>query len=205
MALPTKQVKYHEIAELDTFYNGGKGSGNFGHSGRPGKVGGSGNGQGGSKSARELYAEKYPDDPQLKDIPKKPLDELSPKDIENLDAQVRDRLSDMKLGRVLSKEQVDAAENLGWRVDEDFDDTLVEFAQGTPAGEDFSFTVSKDNIAHEVAQYAADFDEDEHIEMWLEAKRTGVAGVPSARVLVQDAKEIQEMLYALADELNKKK
>ena len=41
--------------------------------------------------------------------------------------------------------------------------------------------------------------------MWLEAKRTGVAGVPSARALVQDAKEIQEMLYALADEFNKKK
>lgn len=32
------------IAKMDKLINGGKGSGNFGHSGRPGKVGGSGNG-----------------------------------------------------------------------------------------------------------------------------------------------------------------
>ena len=45
MAIPTRQVKFNEIADLDTFYNGGKGSGNFGHSGRPGEVGGSGKGK----------------------------------------------------------------------------------------------------------------------------------------------------------------
>ena len=45
MAQPIRQVKSNEIAELDTFYNGGEGSGNFGHAGRPGKRGGSGNGQ----------------------------------------------------------------------------------------------------------------------------------------------------------------
>lgn len=46
MALPIRNTKTTEIAGLDTFYNGGKGSGNFGHSGRPGEVGGSGDGQG---------------------------------------------------------------------------------------------------------------------------------------------------------------
>lgn len=46
MALPIRNTKTTEIAGLDTFYNGGKGSGNFGHSGRPGEVGGSGNGSG---------------------------------------------------------------------------------------------------------------------------------------------------------------
>ena len=35
---------------LDKLLNGGKGSGNFGHEGRPGKVGGSGNGKGGGLS-----------------------------------------------------------------------------------------------------------------------------------------------------------
>lgn len=52
MAIPTKQVKFNEIAGLDTFHNGGKGSGNFGHSGRPGEVGGSGKGQGEASDER---------------------------------------------------------------------------------------------------------------------------------------------------------
>lgn len=41
MALPIKNAKLNTIEEIDTFYNGGKGSGNFGHAGRPGEVGGS--------------------------------------------------------------------------------------------------------------------------------------------------------------------
>ena len=44
MALPTKHTMLNEMEGLDTFYNGGKGSGNFGHAGRPGKVGGSSSG-----------------------------------------------------------------------------------------------------------------------------------------------------------------
>ena len=47
-------VKYDMDDKLnsasDVFENGGKGSGNFGHSGRPGEVGGSGKGSGGSHS-----------------------------------------------------------------------------------------------------------------------------------------------------------
>ena len=82
MALPSKEVKNNEIAGLDTFYNGGKGSGNFGHEGRPGKRGGSGNGQGKSSKTdtrtktekaldsnfKEQYAIDYPDDYQLSKI-----------------------------------------------------------------------------------------------------------------------------------------
>lgn len=47
MALPTKNTQLTEIAGLDTFRNGGPGSGNFGHAGRPGEIGGSSK-QGGS-------------------------------------------------------------------------------------------------------------------------------------------------------------
>lgn len=53
MALPIRNTKTTEIAGLDTFYNGGKGSGNFGHSGRPGEIGGSGSGKGGGKIDKE--------------------------------------------------------------------------------------------------------------------------------------------------------
>ena len=49
MALPSKygiDKKINSMEGLSAYENGGKGSGNFGHSGRPGEVGGSGNGQG---------------------------------------------------------------------------------------------------------------------------------------------------------------
>lgn len=58
MAQPTKQAKQNEIAGLDTFRNGGKGSGNFGHRGRPGEVGGSGDGMGLSQESQMSKARK---------------------------------------------------------------------------------------------------------------------------------------------------
>ena len=41
---------------LSAYENGGKGSGNFGHSGRPGKVGGSGNGKGAKSEKNPSYS-----------------------------------------------------------------------------------------------------------------------------------------------------
>ena len=46
------------------------------------------------------------------------------------------------------------------------------------------------------------FDVDEHVEMWIEARRNGVRGVPSSiRELVEDAEDIDKMLEELADAL----
>ena len=56
MALPTRNTMINEIADFDTFYNGGKGSGNFGHMGRPGKVGGSAPEGSGGVSAKDAKA-----------------------------------------------------------------------------------------------------------------------------------------------------
>ena len=42
------------LDEIEKKLNGGKGSGNFGHSGRPGEVGGSGTGNGGSHNADDI-------------------------------------------------------------------------------------------------------------------------------------------------------
>ena len=56
MALPSKysiSKKLNSMDGLSAYENGGSGSGNFGHSGRPGKVGGSGSGQGSSKKREE--------------------------------------------------------------------------------------------------------------------------------------------------------
>lgn len=51
------------ITKIDRITNGGKGSGNFGHSGRPGEVGGSGTGKGGhSKDAEKSESRSWYDD-----------------------------------------------------------------------------------------------------------------------------------------------
>lgn len=95
---------------------------------------------------------------------------------------------------------IKTSEALGWSVEDD--GNTVSFYQYSPAGEDFSFTVGKENIIEEVREYAADFDIDEHIEMWIEEKRNGVSGVPSARELVHDAEDIDGMLQELAAALS---
>lgn len=96
-----------------------------------------------------------------------------------------------------------AAEKLGWAcTPEHFaNGDMIMFSQHSPAGEDFFIEVSPDNIVEEVRQAAYDFDTEEHIEMWVEAKRHGMSGVPSIRDLVDDADEIQDMLDKLADAL----
>ena len=92
---------------------------------------------------------------------------------------------------------IDAAEELGWTVHE-YSDGTVEFSQYSPAGEDFSFTVDAANVADEISNYYLDFDPEEHVTMWLNAKQGGVSGVPSVYELVHDADEIESMLEDLA-------
>lgn len=97
---------------------------------------------------------------------------------------------------------IEIAEKLEWTVNVEND--YIEFGQYSPAGEDFSFivnTVTPKEIIEQVVEYADDFDIDEHIGMWIEAKRNGVSGVPSTRELVYDAEEISEMLNTLAERL----
>ena len=91
------------------------------------------------------------------------------------------------------------AEELCWAVEDEGDGSL-RFSHTSPAGEDFSFSVSSDDLIHQVQEYADDFDVSEHVAMWLEA-RGHVSGVPDAVTLVDDAKEIQAMLDTLAEKL----
>ena len=91
-------------------------------------------------------------------------------------------------------------ENLDWTVREYEED--IELAKYSPAGEDFFFSVSKDNFLTEVINYAEDFDADEHAEMWVDNMHT-VKGVPqSIRTLIEDADAIKEMLFELATKLS---
>lgn len=108
---------------------------------------------------------------------------------------------------------VEKAEELGWNVDFGEQETeygtlknYAEFSQYSPAGEYFLFNAfydgSADDLSEQVSKYCYNFDVDEHIEMWVEAKLGGDASVPSVRILVGDAETIKEMLETLADELH---
>ena len=96
----------------------------------------------------------------------------------------------------MNEKHRDVCEALGWKVYED--GGKVELEQSSPAGEDFVFYVESSDFVNEVKTYALEFDAEEHIEMWVEAKKNDVRGVPSIRRLVEDADDIQKMLNALA-------
>lgn len=104
---------------------------------------------------------------------------------------------------------IEKAEELGWSVDLESQEnrmtgeteTYAEFSQYSPAGEDYSFVEFYEDVSDlvdKVREAAEDFDVDEHIEMWIEARKNGVGGVPSTRELVHDAEEIKQMMENLA-------
>ena len=85
--------------------------------------------------------------------------------------------------------------------------TYVEMGQHSPAGEDFSMIIDFDaedqcsSFQDSLESYYEDFDIDEHVEMWVEARRNGISGVPSIRELVKDAEEIDAMILKLSQTL----
>lgn len=96
------------------------------------------------------------------------------------------------------------AEALGWVIDEDKVCGVFTFRQGSPAGEDYSFDLYADDdfsdgVAAAVRRVYDDFDIDEHVGLFAEASMRGESGVPKLSILVDDAKEIDEMLRTLAD------
>lgn len=103
----------------------------------------------------------------------------------------------------LEQKYLDVLEKRDWAVSSYTDDGRVEIEKYSPAGEDFSICVEVENFPDAVMEYYEDFDVDDHIDMWVEARRNGVSGVPSTRRLAIDAEAIDEMLkelaYALAE------
>lgn len=98
----------------------------------------------------------------------------------------------------LTKRHLEVLENMDWSVSSYTDDGRVEIGKYSPAGEDFYICVEVENFPEAVAEYAAGFDIDEHIGMWIEARWNSVGGIPSTRELVHDAEDIDKMLQELA-------
>lgn len=101
----------------------------------------------------------------------------------------------------LDQKYLNVLENHDWQVSSYTGDGRVELQKYSPAGEDFNICVEVEDFPSAVAEYAAGFDPDEHIEMLIEARRNGVRGVPSTRELVHDAEDIDKMLQELASAL----
>lgn len=94
---------------------------------------------------------------------------------------------------------VDIVEQLNWIV-HDEDPDYIELEKYSPAGEDFIFSVEKENLVENVKAYAREFNVDEHVRLWIDG--IGENGVPdSISALVEDAENIREMLFELAGKL----
>ena len=106
---------------------------------------------------------------------------------------------------VLPHNVLETCNDMGWSTYLDVDANnipSVELSQYSPAGEDFSFEVSCKNFIEQVAEYARDFDVDEHAMLWIPDR--GTRGVPdSIRAILDDAEAIQSMLNELTDALEK--
>lgn len=98
---------------------------------------------------------------------------------------------------------LDVADNMGWTVYDGSnlqqDQLEFEFGQYSPAGEDFYFYVcgfSVRDVVENIVEYAREFDVDEHVRSVMDMR-----GAPRLSVLVDDAREIVDMIQELADAL----
>lgn len=94
---------------------------------------------------------------------------------------------------------IDVAEEMDWRVY--IENNYFEFEKHSPAGEDFVFSVfgnSLKQLQENLKEFSETFDREEHVFGLLEAKQNGFAGVPDLDTLVEDSKDIENMLEELA-------
>lgn len=87
-------------------------------------------------------------------------------------------------------------ENNGFSVTDEGNGFFIN--QYTPAGEDWGFHL--DELA-DIKEYAENFDPDEEFEMWVDAKKNGVAGVPSYAELLHDQIWKRDILRTVANEI----
>ena len=103
-------------------------------------------------------------------------------------------------------------EGKGWVISDcSFNEDIDwEISKHSPAGEDFCFNIQCSNTVEDainaIAEYTNSFDEEEHIKMWVNAKDidNNRLNVPSITELVEDTKNIKQMLTELSEGLESK-
>lgn len=78
----------------------------------------------------------------------------------------------------------------------------LELEFHSKAGEDCIFTVSKEEFVTDLYHLSEDWDPEEHVEMWIEAKQDmSRTDIPNVFTLVEDAKWIQSFLKEIAEKV----
>lgn len=120
------------------------------------------------------------------------------------------RKSEKQAIKITSVEELQKyIEGKGWVISDcSFNEVIDwEISKHSPAGEDFCFNIQCSNAVEDainaIAEYTNSFDEEEHIKMWLNAKDidNNRLNVPSITELVEDAKNIKQMLTELSEGL----
>lgn len=120
------------------------------------------------------------------------------------------RKSEKQAIKITSVEELQKyIEGKGWVISDcSFNEDIDwEISKHSPAGEDFCFNIQCSNAVEDainaIAEYTNSFDEEEHIKMWLNAKDidNNRLNVPSITELVEDAKNIKQMLTELPEGL----
>lgn len=101
----------------------------------------------------------------------------------------------------LYPKHVEILESLGWSICGYTANNMVELEKYSPAGEDFIMCVEIDDFPQRVSEYYDCFDVEEHVMMWIDAKRNGCRGVPDLETLMEDAKYIEKDIEDLANAL----
>lgn len=120
------------------------------------------------------------------------------------------RKSEKQAIKITSVEELQKyIEGKGWVISDcSFNEDIDwEISKHSPAGEDFCFNIQCSNAVEDainaIAEYTNSFDEEDHIKMWLNAKDidNNRLNVPSITELVEDAKNIKQMLTELSEGL----
>lgn len=99
--------------------------------------------------------------------------------------------------KTLDDKYISVLEDFDWRVVDYTDDGCVDLEWYSPAGEDYIVTLGIDTFVEDFTAHANEFDIDEHIAGWIQAKHDGASDVPNARILVHDAEDIADCLDSI--------
>ena len=104
----------------------------------------------------------------------------------------------------LFNEVVRVAETLGWTVELETED-IVAFSQYSPAGQDFSFSISFtdiEDLINEIEEYYKNYDVSYEAYLWLDVTGHGRNGAPYEMIDVyNDMAACKDMIGELSDAL----
>jgi hypothetical protein len=103
----------------------------------------------------------------------------------------------LKATKKLNKCFEEILDSLNINYTEPDSDGYVELSFDISYGGSYVMTFNVDSIKEDIEDY--EFDEDDYVYTWLQAKFSGTSGVPSASELVEAADDIEQKIDELQD------